>query len=235
MTSDLAKLQNSLGMSFRNTDLLKEAMTHKSYASEKNVKYDNQRLEFLGDAVLQIILTKYLFTRYPESQEGDLTKMRSALANQETLASFAKTLSLGEYLMLGKGESDAKGQERESTLSDAFEALLGAIYLDVGLDPAEKFLLDVMLKHYPDPTVTLTEINPKGTLQEYAQRTIGKTPEYKITDVSGPPHDPCYVVELFLDGKFIAKGSAQSRKNAERAAAKIALQEIMPTAPETKE
>lgn len=224
MVTDLVKFQSLIGIKFKDFTLLAEAMTHKSYAAETILKYDNQRLEFLGDAVLQIVLTKYLYYRYPSLQEGALTKLRSALANQTTLALFARTLNIGEYLRLGKGEMEQNGKDRDSTLSDAFEALAGAIYLDAGEEVAAGFILNVLQKVYPDPTILLEDLNPKGTLQEYTQAHYnGKAPLYKILDVHGPPHDPEYVVEVSLEEFFTAVGSGSSRKNAEQHAAAEAL------------
>ena len=169
MVSDLVKFQRLLGISFKDSSLLAEAMTHKSYAAENSLKYDNQRLEFLGDAVLQIVLTKHLYYRYPALQEGALTKLRSALANQTTLALFARKLEIGEYLRLGRGEIEQNGMDRDSTLSDAFEALAGAIFLDAGEDAAAKYILGILEITYPEPLTLLDDLNPKGALQEYTQ------------------------------------------------------------------
>ncbi len=224
MVSDLVKFQRLLNLSFKDFTLLGEAMTHKSYAAENGLKYDNQRLEFLGDAVLQIVLTKHLYYRFPSLQEGALTKLRSALANQTTLALFARTLNIGEYLLLGRGEIEQNGKDRDSTLSDAFEALAGAVYLDAGEEKSAKFILDVLNKVYPDPVVLLDDLNPKGALQEYTQAHFGgKAPVYKVLAVNGPAHDPEYVVEALLEGVFREEGRGSSRKNAEQRAAAEAM------------
>ena len=223
MTTDLVKLQRLLGVRFENNSLLEEAMTHKSYADEHHIPYDNQRLELLGDAVVQIILTRYLFDRYPLLQEGDLTKIRSALANQDSLAAFARDIGLGSYLRLGKGEIELHGQERDSTICDAFESFMGALYLDRGLDAATKLFLEIMERNCPDPSALLQDLNPKGALQELTQQTGAGVPAYKIVDVSGPDHDPVYSVELSIRGQPVCRASASSRKLAERAAARKAL------------
>ena len=218
-------LEEILQLAFREKALLKEALTHKSYAAEAELNYDNQRLEFLGDAVLQIILTKHLFHRYPKLQEGDLTKIRSALVNQTMLAKCARTFQLGDYLLLGKGEIEQNGADRDSTISDAFEALLGAIYLDQGEEAAQGFLKKVFEKVCPDPSRLLEELNPKGSLQEYTQAHFGnRAPVYKVCSVTGPQHDPTYEVEVSLEGIFQAYGKASNRKSAEQAAASQALQ-----------
>ena len=226
MSGSLKQLQQVIGYQFKNPDLLREAMTHKSYAAEWNVKYDNQRLEFFGDAVVELVLTKYLYNRYHDLQEGDLTKIRSAVVNQDSLARFARAIELGSYMQFGQGEIDSHGSERESTISDAFEALAAAIYLDGGYDEAEKFILSVFTKEIPDPRDMLATLNPKGLLQEYAQAECGKTPTYQILQVSGPQHEPCFEVAVFLDGKQLGTGKAQNRKNAEQAAALAALQQL---------
>ena len=226
MSESLKQLQATIGYEFKNPDLLREAMTHKSDSAEWNVKYDNQRLEFFGDAIVEMVLTRYLFFRYPALQEGDLTKIRSAVVNQDSLARFARSIGLGSYMQFGQGEIDSHGSERESTISDAFEALAAAIYLDGGYDEAEKFILSVFTKEIPDPRDMLATLNPKGLLQEYAQAECGKTPTYQILQVSGPQHEPCFEVAVFLDGKQLGTGKAQNRKNAEQAAALAALQHL---------
>lgn len=222
--ADPAKLQRLLKIKFKNKDLLLEALTHKSFAAEHHVPYDNQRLELLGDAVVQIILTRYLFDRYTELHEGNLTKIRSALAKQDTLAVFARKIDLGSYLFLGKGEIELNGQDRDSTLSDAFEAFVGAIYLDKGLETATEFFLKIMEKEYDDPSLLLQSLNPKGALQEYTQSIGAGVPQYRIVSVSGPDHDPVHTVEVLIHQKVICQASASGRKQAECQAAKEALQ-----------
>jgi len=226
MSGSLKQLQQVIGYEFKNPELLREAMTHKSYAAEWNVKYDNQRLEFFGDAVVELVLTKYLYNRYPELQEGDLTKIRSAVVNQDSLAKFARSIELGKYMQFGQGEIDSHGSERESTISDAFEALAAAVYLDGGYDKAEKFILAVFTKEIPDPQNMLATLNPKGILQEYAQAQCGKTPTYQILRVSGPQHEPCFEVAVLLGGEQLGTGKAQNRKTAEQAAAVEALKNL---------
>ena len=208
LIADLQKFQRMTGIHFTDQKLLREALTHKSYATEFNLKYDNQRLEFLGDAVVQIVLTKHLFHRYPGLQEGDLTKIRSALVNQDTLAKFARSISLGSYLMLGRGETESHGCDRDSTLSDAFEAVCGAIYLDQGSALVTEFILKTLHTNCREPSDLLHSLNPKGLLQEYAQAHFGKAPEYKILGVSGPAHNPCYEVEVLVN--FLQRALRQS-------------------------
>ena len=223
MSESLKQLQRVIGYEFSRPELLKEAMTHKSYAAESNVKYDNQRLEFFGDAVVELVLTRYLYFRYPDLQEGDLTKIRSAVVNQDSLARFARSIELGKYIQFGRGEIDSHGGDRESTVSDAFEALSAAIYLDGGYDAAEKFILSIFTVEIPDPLNMLTTLNPKGLLQEYAQAQFGKTPTYHVLRISGPQHEPCFEVAVSLGGEQLGTGKAQNRKTAEQAAAQEAV------------
>ena len=223
MSEPLQHLQKWINHSFREISLLREAMTHKSYAAEWNLDYDNQRLEFFGDAVVQLVLTRHLFYRYPDLQEGDLTKLRSALVNQDSLAGFARSMELGKYLQLGRGEIEARGEDRDSTLSDAFEALSGALYLDAGYETVEKFILEILERNVKDPLRLLSRLNPKGALQEYTQAELYQTPRYKILSVTGPAHEPCYEVAVYLGEEVLATGTAQNRKNAEQTAAEKAL------------
>ena len=221
--SDFVKLERILGITFRDSAVYREAMTHKSFAAEHQLSYDNQRLELLGDAVVQIILTDYLYRRYKDLQEGDLTKIRSAMVNQDALAQFARDISLGSFLLLGRGELELNGQDRDSTISDAFESLIGAIYLDHGLETASNIFLPILLKNYPDPAESLHEINPKGILQEYTQQKSQGVPQYRVVAVTGPDHAPQYEVEVLIRDKVVARGVASSHKLAEREAARAAV------------
>ena len=221
--SDFIKLERILGIKFGDTAVYREAMTHKSFAAEHQLTYDNQRLELLGDAVVQIILTDYLYRRYRDLQEGDLTKIRSAMVNQDALAQFARDISLGSFLLLGRGELELNGQDRDSTISDAFESLIGAIYLDKGIQAATDIFLPILLKNYPDPAESLHDINPKGILQEYTQQKSQGVPQYRVVAVTGPAHAPQYEVEVLIRDKVIARGTASSHKLAEREAARAAV------------
>ena len=218
MTRSIEELKNKLGADIPWSGRLEEALTHRSYAVENGLSYDNQRLEFLGDAVLEIALTEYLFCLYPECDEGAMTKMRSALVREGALAALARKLELGEYLLVGRGEQEAGGAGRDSTLADLFEAVLGALYLDGGFERARCFILEMFRAEYPDPRSLLSSINPKGLLQEYSQHRWGKPPIYSILRTTGPEHLPVYEVEVSLHG-YVAFGRAASRKQAESAAA----------------
>lgn len=226
MAANLDQLKQRLGLPDTPSVRLNEALTHRSYAVENALPYDNQRLEFLGDAVLEIALTEYLFHLYPDADEGTMTKIRSALVRESTLAKLARVLSLGDYLQTGRGEQEAGGSRRESTLADLFEAVLGAVYLDAGFDTARKFVTDLFAEHCPDPYSLLAGINPKGSLQEYSQKQWGATPEYTVLRMTGPEHQPHYEVEVSLH-HYTAVGCAASRKNAESEAARHLYQYLI--------
>ena len=230
MSKDISELLNILGFEIKNRQLFLEAMTHKSYAAENALNYDNQRLEFLGDAVMQIILTEYLYSKYPEEQEGKLTKMRSALARQEAFAKLAKKMRLDEFVRMGKGELSNDGQNRASTLCDAFEALAGAIYLDGGLEPVVDVFMPMLKESFPEPQELLLDLNPKGMLQEYTQKHCKpERPEYLIDNKDGPDHDCEYSISVLLKGKVIGHGKGKSRKTAEMNAAANAIDALNAT------
>lgn len=206
-----------------NSKILLEAFTHRSYAVEHNLTYDNQRLEFLGDSVLEIVLTEYLFKLYPSMNEGDMTKTRSALACEGSLALLARKLHLGNYLRIGKGEQGTGGLDRDSTLADLFEAFIGALFLEKGFDIVRAFLLNLIKTNFPNPQKLLMELNPKGKLQEFSQQHWNEIPRYSVFRHTGPQHLPLYEVEVSLR-RFTAMGSGRSRKQAEFNAASLLFQ-----------
>lgn len=226
MSRDYRELQKTIGYSFKNPNLLKRALTHRSYTVERELDYDNQRLEFLGDAVIEILLSEHLFVRYQKLDEGELTKMRAALAQQDTLARLARELRYGDYIRLGKGETECRGGWRDSTLADAFEAVMGAMYIDGGIAAAKNFLEGLLAEHYPEPLNLLEHMNPKGDLQELAQKKRLAGPEYRVIEMTGPDHSPVYTVAVMVDGREMGRGSSARRKNAESEAAKAALAEF---------
>ena len=223
MKSDLTKLQRILDYQFTDLQLLKEAVMHRSFASENNLKYDNQRLEFLGDSVMQIILTEFVYKKYPDFAEGMMTKIRSAMADQSSFARLARILCLGEFIMLGKGEIECGGSDRDSTLSDAFESVVAAIFLDSSLEKTREIVMRLINDAYPDPVALLSTNNPKGALQEYCQQHFGKSPHYTTLSIDGEDHDPVFNVQVELGDIVLAKSSARKRKVAEGAAANEAL------------
>ena len=218
-------LQKRIGYTFKNTDLLTEALTHSSYANEhkaKHIKY-NERLEFLGDAVLSIVVSDYIFKHCPELPEGELTKLRASLVCEKTLFEFAKQIELGKYLVLSKGERNNGGAERPSILSDAFEALIAAIYIDGGIDPASKHILNFVIPAIKNSKKK--KLNDyKTALQEIIQKNPGEQLEYVLVGESGPDHNKHFVVEVHLNSNVIGKGGGRSKKEAEQQAAREALE-----------
>jgi len=218
-------LEERIGYKFRNPLLLAEALTHPSVGHETQRDHlDNQRLEFLGDAVLQLVITERLFRHFDEEAEGRLTKLRSRLVSRETLKSYALAIELGGYLVMGRGEDASGGRERTSTLGDAFEALIGAIYLDSGLEEARRFILEQAKADLAQIAEEPIDINPKGDLQELLQSISPSSPVYEVIAQSGPEHEKTFVVEARWEGVVIGTGKGRNKKQAETAAAEEALQ-----------
>lgn len=225
--ANLADLQNRLGYNFRDENLLRLALTHPSVAHESGVASEhNQRLEFLGDAVLGLILSRELYEKFPDSDEGPLTKSRAKLVNRKALAERGRSLGIGEHLLLSRGEEASSGRERVSALADAFEALLGAIFLDGGFDLAREFIL----REFANDFSALAEIsgieNPKGELQELLQARSPKAPEYETVSATGPDHDRIFECIVQHDGVELARGTGKSKKAAESEAALAALKKL---------
>lgn len=213
-----------LGYKFRNPLLLAEALTHPSLAYEsQKAHFDNQRLEFLGDAVLQLALTEHLFRSFPDVTEGRMTKLRAQLVSRNALAQFAVSLRLGNYILLGKGEEASGGRKRASTLADAFEALLGAIYLDSGYSSARDLVVGLFEQEIGAISMSSEEGNPKGTLQEILQAIGSEAPSYRIVGESGPDHRKVFHAQVFWNGLLLAQGRGKSKKEAEVRAATEAL------------
>ncbi len=227
-TEKITQLQERLGYVFKNRELLDEALTHPSYAAEQKTPVpDNQRLEFLGDAVLQLALSQILYARFPDFREGRLTVLRSALCNTEALARIAREFRLGECVRLGKGEERDGGRERKSTLADAFEALLAAYFLETGFEPSVKLCQRLFAPFLQAPDRLMHEVNPKGSLQEWTQAHDHQLPAYQVTGVSGPQHAPVVTVSVHIGDREIAVASAGNRKEAEKKAARLALERIL--------
>ncbi len=216
-------LEQKLGYKFNNINLLKNALTHSSYANEvRNGFSSNERLEFLGDSVLSIVVSDYIYKHYPNMPEGELTKLRASLVCEKSLCTFSRELELGSYLMLGKGEDKGGGRERDSILADAFEAVWAAIYLDRGMEPARRHVMNFVLrelKHTDDEVFK----DYKTALQEIIQRNPEESVTYILTDESGPDHDKSFTVEVRLNSNVIGKGTGKNKKRAEQMAAKEAL------------
>ncbi|MFT5882425.1 MAG: ribonuclease-3 [Crocinitomicaceae bacterium] len=218
-------LEELLGYKFRNSLLLAEALTHPSLAYEtQRPHFDNQRLEFLGDAVLQLALTAHLYHLFPGFSEGDLTKMRARLVSKEALHNLAISIDLGGYVLLGRGEEASGGRERASTLADAFEALLGALYLDGGFEAACDVVLKVAKEEIDKISEKPEEENPKGRLQETLQAILPESPVYKVVSEEGPDHEKYFVVEVHWNRIILASGKGKNKKQAEAAAAGNAIE-----------
>lgn len=221
----MTDLQNKIGYQFKNPALLNEALTHSSYANEhksQHIKY-NERLEFLGDSVLSIVVSDYIYKNCPELPEGELTKLRASLVCEKSLYEFAKKIDLGKYLILSKGERHNGGADRPSILSDAFEALIAAIYIDGGIAPASKHILNFVIPAIKNSKKK--KINDyKTTLQEIIQKNPGEKLEYVLVKESGPDHNKHFVVEVHLNSNVIGKGGGRSKKEAEQQAAREALE-----------
>lgn len=217
-------LENKLNYKFKNIDLLKNALIHSSYANEiRGNTHSNERLEFLGDSVLSIIVSEHIYNKFPNMPEGELTRMRASLVCEKSLYSFSRELGIGEYLKLGRGEEKNGGRERESILADAFEAVLAAIYLDGGMTAAKKHIMNTVLrdlKHHDDDNFK----DYKTTLQEIIQRNPEECVSYILIDESGPDHNKLFTVEVHLNSNVIGKGSGKSKKQAEQMAARQALE-----------
>ena len=225
--TDFDRLERAIGYKFSNVEILKEALTHSSYAHElKTKKVEvrcNERLEFLGDTVLSIITSEYLFKKYSELPEGDLTHIRAALVQSQSLASYAKSIELGDYLYLGHGEE--KNRNRQSILEAAFEALLAAIYLDAGengLETVRAFLIPIIQKRI-DSGESMLHSDAKTELQQITQVSDGAMPSYVIIGESGPDHAKTFEVEVRLNSNVIGHGVGRSKREAEQNAAREAL------------
>lgn len=226
--NNLETLQRKIGITFNNAALLQQALTHSSYINESlsSTIEDNERLEFLGDALLNFVVTVELYRNFPQLSEGELTELRIALIRQETLAKTAMALGLGEYLLLGKGEKMSGGKERETNLADAFEALLGAIFLDQGIEAARCFILAQLGDELTDAINQAKNRSYKALLQELTQAKFKQLPVYRVTEVSGPDHARCFTVEVRLGDKTLGHGSGRSKKSAEEKAAHSAWEHL---------
>jgi len=225
--SALAELQIRLGHSFRDENLLRLALTHPSVAHEANaVTAHNQRLEFLGDSVLGLVLSGALYDKFSAADEGALTKSRAKLVNAGTLAAHARALGLGAHLVLSRGEENTGGRDRASALADAFEAVLGAVFLDGGFEAAREFILREFAADFGELTEAADIENPKGELQERLQADSPHAPEYEFIAATGPDHDRVFECAVRHAGAELARGAGKSKKAAESAAALAALEKL---------
>ncbi len=216
------QLEKSLNYKFTNTELLKEALSHSSYCNEKKINSlkSNERLEFLGDAVLELIVSNYIFNNYPDLTEGQLSKFRANVVCEESFSDLSRRLSLGDFLKLGKGEQQSGGAERNSILADVFEAVIGAIYLDSNFENVEKLVLDILVSDIKKMEKTFEISDYKTYLQEVIQAKSQLPVKYEVTEETGPSHNKNYKVCVSHNEKIIGIGEGKTKKEAEQSAAK---------------
>lgn len=227
--NDLSKLEDTINIHFKDQTILQNALVHRSYHNEhKHFNLpSNEKLEFLGDSVLSLVTSLHLYTEYPDYQEGDYTDIKASIVNTVSLYEAARDINLGAYLYLSKGEQDNSGRDNMSILADAFEAVIGAIYLTFGFDKAYAFVREFLFKDRLDTIISEKLYLPaKNILQEYFQEKYKQLPEYKIIEETGPEHDKSYKAAVFNNGTLVAQGEGRSKKQAEEDSARNALQKL---------
>jgi len=226
INSDLEKLQDLLKVKFNDINTLLSAITHRSYLNEhREATWDhNERLEFLGDAVLELVVTDYLFHKYPEKPEGELTAVRAALVNTVSLSSASLQLGVNDYLLMSKGEAKDVGRARQYILANVFEACIGAIYIDQGYDKAKEFIADRLFPKTDEIVKNRLWQDAKSRFQELAQEQVGSTPTYETVSQDGPDHDRVFTVGVFLKKEKVAEGQGRSKQEAEQQAAEQAIE-----------
>jgi ribonuclease-3 len=226
MHTDFAPFEKTAGVTFKDKGLLRQAFVHRSYINEnKDAGFGhNERLEFLGDAVLELVITDYLFAKYPDKTEGDMTLYRSALVNANTLARVATDLGVNDFLILSKGEAKDTGRARQYILANTLEAIIGAMYLDQGYDMAKGFVLKHISTLIEEIVSSGSWMDAKSRFQERAQEIAELTPQYKTVKESGPDHDKKFTVGVFIGNEMVATGDGKSKQDAEQEAARKALE-----------
>ena len=220
---DIDKLEKILDVKFENISIITEALTHKSYINEVPHEKHNERMEFLGDAVLELVVTKYLFEKYPTRPEGELTSFRAAVVRTESLANSALEISLGNFLRMSKGEESTGGRIRPYILANAFEAVIGAVYLDLGLDAAAKFIEKYIISKIDEVVENRLDLDAKSKLQEFVQEKMRQTPQYKTIKEEGPDHDKIFTVGVVINEKVYESGTGKTKQTAEQNAALATL------------
>lgn len=226
--TNLHEFEKKIGITFKDTGLLERVFIHSSYSHENSeyININNERLEFLGDSVLNFVISGKIFQEFPDLPEGKLTEIRVSLIREETLAGIATTLDLGKYLYLGKGEEATGGRKRQTNLADAFEALIGALFLDQGLTRTRNLILklfNVYLNSIDSNSIT---VNYKSRLQEYTQSKYSLLPQYILVEEKGPDHDKIFIVQAMMGDRIIGSGAGKSKKAAEMEAARLACNEL---------
>ena len=221
-------LEAAIGYRFQNISLLQNALTHSSYANERwhNSLLSNERLEFLGDSILGMLVAEYLYRNFPDRPEGELTRMRADMVCEKTLAAAANRIGLGGHLLLGHGEEQCGGRNRDSILADAVESVIAACFLDGGLDAALQFVQKFIFVEVP--VTKLHNVDYKTQLQELVQQKKNQVLSYVLVGESGPDHDKQFIVEVSLNGTMVGKGSGRSKKRAEQDAARVAIEKLFP-------
>ena len=223
---DFSSLERKFNLKFKNKDFLIQAFTHRSYLNENPDFYlmHNERLEFLGDAVIELVVTEYLFKKYPEKPEGELTNWRAALVNAKMLSEIARKLDFNDFLLLSKGEAKETGKARQYILANTFEAFVGSLYIDKGYEACQKFIENNVISELPRIIKNRLFKDAKSLFQEKAQEKFGTTPTYKVLREWGPDHAKHFIIGVFLRSKLMAEGEGSSKQEAEEAAAKKALE-----------
>ncbi|KAA3600077.1 MAG: ribonuclease III [Calditrichaeota bacterium] len=224
----LEKIQKEIGYKFKDKNLLVTSLKHGSFlqTSSEEKTFSYERLEFLGDAVLELIVSDFLYTNYPETLEGELTKMRSQIVSRKSLAKRGKEIDLANYVLMSENEEATGGRKRNSIVSNAYEALIGAIYIDGGKSKAEKFILRFVLENHKDTILDKSSINYKGKLLEYLQLNKICEPQYVVVQEEGPEHDKVFTLELIIDEKIYGIGTGRTKKIAEQKAACAGLEKL---------
>lgn len=225
INADIASMEQLLGVEFADKGLLRTAITHRSYLNEhREANWEhNERLEFLGDAVLELVVTHYLFTKYPEKPEGELTAVRAALVNTVSLSAASTELGVNDHLLMSRGEAKDTGRARQYILANAFEACIGAIYLDKGYDAAQAFIAGRLFARTDEIVKKRLWQDPKSRFQELSQETVSVTPTYELISQEGPDHDRVFTIGVYLRKELIAEGQGRSKQEAEQAAAEAAI------------
>jgi ribonuclease-3 len=222
----LSDIQQRIAHTFQDVELLERALTHKSYANENRVPYHNERMEFLGDAVLSLVVSEYLMKACPDSTEGDLSRFRAAVVSEPALAAVSREIGLGDYLLLGKGEDQTGGRNKDSLLADCLEALIASVYLDTGIGAAEAFVIRVFESMIRKTCTSGGSLDYKTELQELCQERLKQLPEYRIVSETGPDHQKQFNMEVWIKGQLSGRGIGKSKKEAEQRAAREALDKL---------
>jgi ribonuclease-3 len=221
----MTEIQSVLKYEFKDTRWLETALNHKSYVNETRQGENNEKLEFIGDAVIDLVLAEELFKSFPLDEEGDLSKKRASLVNETLLAEIAKTLNLSQYIRLGKGEMLAGGEYRPRLMASTLEALVGAVYMDAGFESVRKIILNIFESHLKDEKLSRNyELDFKSRLQEVIQKKYKEAPAYVVIDERGAPHERVFKIQVQLHGKVLAEAEGRSKKEAEQKAAQLALE-----------